>query len=106
MIEIPLSTIPNQSFSIQLDQNNFDIRIHDCGTIMSVDIAVNNTVIVTGQRAVNGYPLIPYAYLEQGNFAFLTANDEYPYWERFGIDQYLIYASQEELEAIRAGTSS
>lgn len=106
MIQIPISAIPNQSLSIQLDQNNFDIRIHACGSIMAVDIAINNEVVVTGIRATGGYPLIMYPYLENGNLTIITENDEYPDYTRFGIDQFLIYASTEELEAFRASSSS
>lgn len=107
MIQIPIAAIPNQSLSIQLDQNNFDIRIHDCGNIMAVDIAINNEVIVTGVRATGGFPLLEYSYLEDnGNLTIITENDEYPDWRRFGIDQFLIYATAAELEALRADTSS
>jgi hypothetical protein len=108
MIEIPLSAIPNQSLSIQLDQNNFDLRIHDCGNIITFDVTINNVIILQGIRAVASYPLIPYEYLENGNFVILTGNDnqDIPYWDRFGIDQYLIYASQAELEAFNANSST
>lgn len=109
MIQIPITNIPNQSFSISLDGNQFDIRIHACrdngqyGTgIVAFDIVINNTVTVTGMRGVPSCPLIPYEYLENGNFVVETMNDEYPDWRQFGITQYLIYASQSELQALRA----
>lgn len=104
MINIPLQTIANQSLNIVLDQNNYNIRLHACEDtnslvygITAVDIIRNNIVIVSGMRAVAGTPLIPYSYLESGNFIFVTQNDEYPNWNYFGINQYLIYASQAEL---------
>ena len=113
MIEIPLQAIPNQTLSVQLDNNQYDIVISaitsttaDNGTIaadvlMAVDIVRNNIPIVTGFRAVAGFPIIPYHYLENGNFSFLTMDDEYPDYRQFGITQSLIYASESELEAIR-----
>lgn len=99
---IPLQSIPNQSFSVQLDNINFDLRLHDCGNIMAVDIIVNNVPLLSGIRAVNGFPIIPTRYLEApvGNFMFANAldnDDEYPYWDRFGTDQILVYASPQEL---------
>ena len=106
MREIPLANIPNQSLSIQLDGNNFDLRVHDCGSITTFTITINNTITLSNMRAVAGTPLIPYKYLENGNFIVLTTNEEYPDWARFGIDQYFIYASQAELEALNAGTST
>ena len=104
MINIPLQTIANQSLNIVLDGNNYTIRLHACEDknslvygVTAVDIVRNNIVIVSGMRAVCGTPLIPYAYLENGNFIFVTQNDEYPNWNYFGINQFLIYASQAEL---------
>lgn len=108
MITIPISNIPNQSLSIALDGNNYTIRLHACSDvlavgvgIMAVDIARNTTAIVTGTRAVHGFPLIPYRYLEDGNFIITTNNDEYPNWRLFGINQFLVYASMTEIEEIR-----
>jgi len=109
MIQIPITNIPNQSFSINLDGNQYDIRIHACGDnivpgsmVMAVDIVRNNVAIVTGMRAVPGFPLIPAKYLENGNFIFSTQNDDYPDWNQFGITQYLIFASESELQTLRA----
>ncbi len=121
MINIPLQNIANQTLNIVLNDNNYIIRLHACedfvttgsiidrtdldflGTaITSVDIIENNTVIITGMRAVCGTPLLPYSYLQgDGNFIFVTNNDEYPNWRLFGINQYLIYASPSEIEVIR-----
>lgn len=102
---IPLQAIPNQSLSLQLDGINYDLRLHDCGNIMAVDIVVNNAALITGVRAVYGFPLIPYSYLEigVGNFTFINALDndnEYPYWDRFNTDQVLIYTSPQELQGL------
>jgi hypothetical protein len=109
MIQIPLQNIANQSLSIQLDENQFDLNFHatqdnidGSSGVTGVDIVMNNVVIVSGMRAVFGTFLIPYIYLENGNFAFVTQNDDYPDWRQFGITQFLIYASQSELETIYA----
>lgn len=112
MIQIPIVNVPNQSLTIQLDGNLYDIAIHatqdnlDLTTgIMAVDITINNNLIINGVRAVSGFPLIPYEYLiVDGNITFVTQDDEYPDWRQFGITQYLIYASNDELEQIANGT--
>lgn len=112
MIQIPIINVPNQSLSIQLDDNQYDILIRanqdnpDGSTgVMSVDISINNNVIISGVRSVCGFPLIPYEYLiVSGNITFITAKNEYPDWRHFGITQYLIYASSKELEQIQNGT--
>lgn len=112
MINISLQAMPSQSLSIQLDGNNYDIRLHSCnntpqtlGTaIMTVSIARNGDSVVDNVRAVPGFPIIGYPYLENGNFVIITTNDDYPDYNEFGITQFLIFASQSELEAIANGT--
>lgn len=110
MLDIPLAAVPNQTFSVRLDDSFYDIAIHLCEglfpatAIMAVDIVRDGVAIVTGQRVVAGLPVIPYRYLEKGNFLFLTEDDELPYWEEFGITQFLIYASPAELEVLYGGT--
>lgn len=105
MIEIPLSAIPNQSFSIQLDDSIYDIKIKFLINFMAIDLSRNNEVILKGIRLVPGFPVIPFKYLEQGNFILITANGEYPNYNQFGINQSLFYASQNELEAFRASAN-
>lgn len=104
MNTIPLQAIPNQSLTVQIDNISYVIRVHLCSNVMAFDITINGVLIIEGMRAVAGFPLIPSKYLENGNFIFLTQNDEYPYYDQFGTTQFLYFASQKELEAIRGTT--
>ena len=115
MINIPLQAIPNQSFSIRLGDSFYDINLRMCGAssrvepfyrypIMVMDIIRDNAPVVTGQRCVAGFPVIPYRYLESGNFVFVTDDDNLPDFTQFNITQFLIYVSASELATIRAGT--
>jgi|SRR5208337_2463813 len=99
MIQILLDAIPNQSFTINLDQNSYAITIKEARGIMAADIVRNGEVLLSGARIVAGTPLIPYQYQENGNFVILTENELIPYYLYFGISQTLIYASQAEIEA-------
>jgi hypothetical protein len=108
MIQIPIAAIASQSLSINLAGNLYDLRIHACkdasapGTeVMAVDLAINNVVVVTGMRALSDFPIIPARYLENGNFIISTQGDDYPDWRQFGITQSLVFASQDELNALR-----
>ncbi len=100
---IPLETLPNQSLSITLDNVRYSLRFRDLSDFMSVDISIDDTVILTGHRVVASQPLIPYRYLEGegGNFVFITELGDVPYWEQFGVTQDLLYFSSEEMSAIR-----
>ena len=106
MIVIPLQAIPNQTLSIQLDRNNVDIEIRACGNTMAFSLSINENIILTNERMVPAWPLIAYEYLENGNFYMLTDNDDYPDYNLFSVNQYLIYASQIELEALRNGLNN
>lgn len=101
MIDLNLSPIPNQAVSIQLDNNFYVITVKEAEGVMAVTINRNGENIVSNARAVAGTPLLPYLYMENGNFIFITNGDDYPYYTQFGITQSLIYASQVELDAIR-----
>jgi len=101
---VTIENIPNQSLSIQFDGVRYGLRFRDVGGMMSVDISINDEVILEGKRVVGGFPLIPYKYLEGdgGNFIFLTELGDIVYWDQFGVTQSLLYFSAEELEVIRA----
>lgn len=102
MIDIPLLAVPNQSLSIRLDNQFYTIRIVYTEGVMSVSIKRGNINVISNQRAVAGFPIIPYTYLENGNFAILTKNGDYPNYNQFGTTQTFVFATQAELEAIRA----
>lgn len=100
---IPLQPSANQSLSVTLDQDRFDLSLKVVGSVMAVDIDRNETRILSGQLIAGGTPLIPYQYLEagRGNFLFETNNNRIPFYPRFGIDQILLYASAAELALAR-----
>lgn len=104
MVIIPLSSIPNQTFSILLDQSFYNITLKEANGIMVSTIVRDNILIQSGARIVSGFPLIPYKYQEQGNFTFSTLNQEYPYYTKFNTTQVLYFATAAELQVIRAGT--
>jgi len=73
---------------------------------MFADIIRDNSPVILGIFVVPEFPLIPYRYLEEGNFIFITANQEYPDYRQFGTTQFLFYATQEELDAYRGRTAA
>ena len=99
MITIPLASIANQSFSDSLDGTLYQLRLISRSGLTYVDIIKDDITVLTAQRAEANTFLIPYRYLEQGdgNFAFLTANDEYPTYTEFGVTQTLVYLTNDEI---------
>lgn len=104
MRQIPITNTPNQTFSFQADDTIYDVSLRDVTGIMVARVHINNILVLSGQRIVAGFPIIPYEYLENGNFVITTNNDDIPYWPQFGITQFFYYVSQTEIAAIRAGT--
>lgn len=97
---IELAQIPNLSFTITLEGIRWGVRIKQAVTSMIMDLSADGVVVVSGARLVAGSPVIPYAYLQgDGNFMVLTELDEIPDWERFSIDQLLVYATFDEISA-------
>lgn len=101
MFEIPIIAAPNQTFSIQLEDSTYQLTLRFVINFMIVDVIRDSQAIISGMRIMPNFRIIPYRYLEQGNFFLLTANGSYPNYTQFGITQFLIYATQDELQEAR-----
>lgn len=121
MMTIDISAVPNQSFSVTINNHVYDIAIQQIGgtntvlngvvtsitnVLMAATIYIDNVLIVSGVRIVPGMPLLPYEYEElDGNFILLTQDDDYADYSQFGITQSLVYVSSAELVIIRSGNA-
>lgn len=114
MLNVPITNVPIQSFSIQLEQNQYDIVIRLCAAstrtppyyddgVIAMDIVRDQVPIVTGQRCVPGTPCIPYPYLQVGNFVWVTENGDLLDFTQFNNTQFLLYVMADELADINAG---
>lgn len=101
MQNVPIKRVPNQQFSIVLDDNRWDISLKTTNGTVSVSMTRNNVPIVMNARAVAGMRILPCAYQEDGNFAIATQNQEIPFYDSFGVSQFLVYLSAAELAEIR-----
>lgn len=101
MKEIPIKVFPRQSLSVVLENVLYELSLKECNGIMAVSVMRDGVAIVSNRRAVAGMPVIPPGYLEQGNFIFLTANDELPYYTDFAGAGTFVYVTREELTDIR-----
>lgn len=98
---VPIQAIPNQQFSITLGGAFYDITITEARGVMAASITRNNAVIIEGIRMVAGSPVIPAQYQEDGNFLMITNGFELPYYTGFGVQQFLVYFTAAEMEALR-----
>lgn len=100
MRTIPIVATPNQSLSIRVDNIRLVLRIKEASGVMVADLERDGEIIISGTRVLAGEPIIPYRYLEDGNFLLLTINDELPDWNAFGASQSLVYMTAAEVDAI------
>lgn len=99
---ITLQKTPNQEIIVTLDGSRYKIQIKSVSGFMTYGVTRDGLVIIeNGSRIVNGTPLLPYKYMESGNFILDVPDSELPDFTKFELTQFLIFASQEEIEAIR-----
>lgn len=98
---LSLQALPNQSFSVILDGNQWNISVRDTNGTISFTLVKNGVIVVENARAVAGMRIIPSIYQEDGNFALICLNQAIPDYAQFGVTQSLVYISPTELVAMR-----
>lgn len=101
MIDVGIAALPNQSLSVQLDERFYDIHLREANGVMAATIARDGVTLVSAMRITAGTPLLPYRYQEAGNFIMTTDGEMVPYWNEFGVTQFLVYLTPAELAAYR-----
>ena len=101
MIDVGIAALANQSLSIQLDERFYEIELREANGVMAATITRDGVTIVSNIRVTAGTPLLPYRYQEAGNFIMTTDGEAIPYWDQFGVTQFLVYLSAAEVAAYR-----
>lgn len=101
MIDVGLAAVPNQALSVQLDDRAYTVGIHAANGAYAATVTRDGEAVVTGQRITPGTPLLPYRYQESGNFLLTVENDALPDYTQFGVTQFLVYLTADELAAYR-----
>lgn len=100
MRNIPITPVPSQSLSIRVDDQRVVLRLKEANGVMVADVERDNVTVILGTRVLAGEPIIPYRYLQSGNFLVLTIDDELPDWREFGSTQSLVYLTIDEVAAL------
>jgi hypothetical protein len=80
----------------------YDIALRVINGAMAASITRDGVPVIRNIRATAGTPVLPYRYQEAGNFLFMTEDESMPYYDQFGITQFLVYVTVDELAAYRA----
>lgn len=102
MQTVPIQAIPVQTFTyIDPSNNIWDIGIRNVAEQMAFSFSRNGVVLIQNCCAVAGYRLVPYDYLEDGNFVLITQNYQIPDYTQFGTTQTLVFLEQSEIDVFR-----
>lgn len=102
MLQIPVQQLPNQSFTVLLDSNQWDVTLKTVEDTTVASLTLNGADVLDSARCVAGSFLIPSEYEEAGNFFFVTQSEQLPYYTQFNVTQSLVYITAAELTALRA----
>lgn len=102
MIDIGLAAVANQTLAVQLGGRQFAVAMREANGVMSASITRDGVPLVSNVRVTAGTPLLPYRYQESGNFLLTVDGEALPYWDQFGVTQFLVYLTADELAAYRA----
>ncbi len=107
MQTVPIQAIPSQTFTfIDPSNNTWEIGVRSVAMQVAFSITLNGVLLIQNVCAVAGYRIIPYDYLELGNFVLITQNLQVPDYAQFGINQTLVFLSETDILAFRAPLSS
>jgi hypothetical protein len=95
MYKVPLTLVPNQAISFNVDGAFWRVRIFQAINHMCADVYRASQPVILGTRCFSGIPLMPYEYMRApkfGNFIF----DADPDWEKFDGRVNLFYLNADE----------
>ena len=100
MLEIPLQTLPAQSFITILEEQNVEIALYQRYNRLYADVTLDETPIATGCICLNNTPIIQHATSFSGVLMFIdTLGNEPPQWDGLGGDSprgVLVYLTAAE----------
>ena len=101
MIDIPLQPVANQELSIPLEGARYVITVKEANGVMVASIERDGVLVVRNTRIVADGLMLPYRaqWFGFGNFMLATQDEEVPYFDQFGVTQFLVYVTAEELAA-------
>ena len=102
MIDVTIAAVANQELSVQLGGSMWTISLREGSGCMSASVSRDNVALVSNVRVTGGTPLLPHRYQESGNFIVTVEGEALPYWDQFGVTQFLVYVTAEELAVYRA----
>lgn len=100
MITINLQPIPNQELKLRVGEELYTIGIRTTNEATFISIARNDEKLISNQILIPNETILRNRYnVTNGNFAFESTNNMLPDYTLFGVNQFLYYLTNEDLEA-------
>lgn len=100
MYLIDLSVIPNQIFTIMLDNVNYRVQLRTIQGLTYMSVWANGDILFHNQLCMPNAFVNPYNYVGMGGkFYFKCLDDNYPYYKNFGNTVELRFYTAEEVNA-------
>lgn len=97
-----IQPIPNQEFSVTINDHVYQFRFMYCVDFMAYDLYIDDIEIIRGFRMVYSQPLITYKHQEvDGNFIIASDNPIDPIYTEFNSTQFLQYLTPDESDQLR-----
>lgn len=102
MIDINLKQIANQELTIALEDSRYEIAVIETNVSMAITITKDGVVLVQNARLIaDAFLLRDYLVdADSGNFMLTSQDESLPTWQNFGITQFLVYITSDELLAL------
>jgi hypothetical protein len=101
MIVVPIQAVPAQVVTIQLSGQNCDLNIYQKFYSLTMDVLVNNNLIIGGVTCWNLNRIVRSKYLGfVGDFAFFDTQGggDDPTWDGLGTQFQLLYFAPDEVD--------
>lgn len=98
-----VNTLANQSLTFSEDGDFYELTVRATDNVMLMDVSRNGVALLTSHRCVDRNIVIPrYKEDGRGNMSFWNDQENYPWYEDFGVTTFLSYYSPAELASARA----
>jgi hypothetical protein len=97
LTEIPLKSLPNQTFSTLVNNQQLTIDLYQRNEYLFCNIYLNATLIVDAMKCNNAVYLNQYPTLLKGYLFFYTNSKEEPTYLTLGTDAHLFYSDYDAL---------
>lgn len=99
MFLINLKNIPNQSFNVSINDNDYHIAVKTIGGLSYMSVWVDNEILFYNQICTPNNWVNPYNYVStKGKLYFKCLDNEYPIYSNFGNTQKLLFLTPQEVE--------